>query len=146
MRISNLVAACTSLFMLATMQTAIAQSKLTFRCTLGPGTSANWDSGSVAIERGNFGKPTVVVTFDSIDLSAGTGRVIGNAGASDLVVLSGSQSFTLVEQTGTGNYVFTTIFQAKAHSTGEYIAVMSRHMATPSGPFPSQYHGTCTRL
>jgi hypothetical protein len=123
-----------------------AQEKLTFRCNLGPGASANWDSGSVSVEKDTFGKPNVELTFDAIDLKAGTGRIIGNAGGSDLVVLGGSEAITLIEQTGSGNFVFTTIFKATAKRNGEYIAVMSRHISMPGGPLPSQYHGTCTRL
>lgn len=124
----------------------VADDKLTFRCSFGPGASANWDSGSVSVLRGNFGSPNVSVTFDAIDLVAGTGRLIGNAGASDIVVLASGAGLTLIESTDTGNYVFTTIFADKAKASGEFIAVMSRHMSFDGRPFPSQYHGTCARF
>ena len=135
-----------SLVVLSPYESAIAEGKYTFRCSFGPGASANWDSGAVSVTRGNFGSPNVSVTFDAIDLVTGTGRIIGNSGASDVVVLTSGAGLTLLENTGTGNFVFTTIFTDRTRATGEYIAVMSRHMSISGRPVPSQYHGTCTPL
>jgi len=122
-----------------------AEEKFTFRCTFGPGIVANWDEGVVSISPGNFGKPDVTLIFDAIDPVARTGRMIGNAGATDLAVISTSVGTTLVEKTGNGGLVLTTIFTEKSLDNGKLSAVMSRHI-TFGGPFPSQYYGTCERV
>lgn len=133
-----------SLVLLASSTAAShAQEKLSFRCTFGPGASANWDSGSVSINKGTFGQPNVVSIYDAIDLKSKTGRHIGGAGASDVVVLTNPDAITLFEQTNSGNLVFTTIFRARSQQNGEHIAVMSRHVSIMGDPLPSQYHGTC---
>lgn len=116
----NILTAVLSAVILGAAQPADAQEKLTFRCTFGPGSAANWSSGSLAIEKGNFGKPSVDITYDAIDVKAGTARIIGNAGAADLVVLQSNEALNLNDQTGSGNYVFTTIFSAKRRGTAEF--------------------------
>jgi hypothetical protein len=143
MRILSLMMAGVAVFGVGVASSVHAQPKLSFKCTFGPGAVGNWDAGSVKIDRGNFGNPTVVLHFDNVDPTAGTGRLIGNAGSSDLVVLTSGAGLNFIERTGSGNFVFTTIFRAKARGSNDFIAVMSRHMETPTGPFPSQYHGTC---
>ena len=136
------LAAVTISFILVT-QPAIAQKKLGFKCTFGPGSAANWDTGKVKIDPANFGDPSVTIHFDSIDPKAGTARMISNAGSSNVVTLSTGAGVTLIEQTGTGNLSFTTIFSQKPKRSSDFVAVMSRHIDTPTGPFPSQYYGTC---
>ena len=120
-----------------------AQEKLSFKCTFGPGSAANWDTGKVEIERGNFGNPSAVIQFDAIDLEKGTARMIGNAGAADLAVMSSGAGVTLIEATRSGNYSFITIFVNRKPGAKELLAVMSRHITSSSGPFPSQYYGSC---
>lgn len=122
---------------------AQTQEKLSFKCTFGPGSSANWDTGKVLIERANFGIPNATIHFDAIDVAAGSGRMIGNAGSNDLIVLNTGAGITLIETTGAGNFSFVTIFSSHRKETRERNAVMSRHVDTPKGPFPSQYYGTC---
>ena len=122
-----------------------AQEKHSFKCTFGPGSQANWDAGKLNIERVNFGTPSVTLHFDSVDVKAGTARMIGNAGSSNLAVLDSGTAITLVEQTGALNFSFTTIFLRKTKGSSDLPAVMSRHIDTPPGPVPSQYYGSCVR-
>jgi hypothetical protein len=123
---------------------ADAQTLLSFRCTFGPGVFANWDNGKLKIERGNFGKPSVELVFDAINLKSRTGRMIGNNGAADLVVIS-SDPLTLLEVTDAGNPILTSIFIQDAETVNRIPAVMSRHVSF-FGAAPSQYYGHCKAL
>lgn len=107
------------------------------------GAQLKWEGGKISVDRATFGNPSATVHYDAVDVKAGTGRMIGNAGSTDLVVVSTSAGITLIEQTGSGNLVFTTVFRTRQKGTSEYAAVMSRHIDTPPGPFPSQYSGSC---
>jgi len=142
MRNFSILASVTLSLLLATTS-ATAQNKLGFKCTFGPGTVANWDSGKVKIERANFGDPNVTIHFDSIDAKAGTARMIANVGSTTVIALFTETGLTLIEQTRAGNLSFTTIFMQKPKRPSELAAVMSRHIDIPTGPFPSQYYGTC---
>ena len=64
------------------------------------------------IKRANFGKPSTAIQYDAIDLVAGTARVIGNGGSSDVVALNTGAGITLIESTPSGNLSFVTIFRA----------------------------------
>lgn len=131
---------------LATLAAATnAQTLQSFRCTFGPGVAANWDKGKLGIERTNFGKPSAEIVFDAINIKDGTGRIIGNGGASDISVVS-IYPLTLLELTGSGNPIITTIFQRQADTNGQLAAVMSRHVVSFGGALPSQYYGTCKPL
>ena len=115
------------------------------RCELGAGTQASWDSGSLKLERSAFGEGAKV-TFDSIDTKAGKARLIGTQGAGDVQVLLTVAGLTFIEQTAFGNLNFTTVFSKFDSAVSRrFIAVASRHQNI-NGPFPSQYHGTCSVL
>ena len=114
-------------------------------CELKIGTQAFWDGGKLKLKESNFGEGGKV-TFDSIDTRKGKARIIGTAGAGDVVVFITPSGLTFVEQTAFGNLNFTTVFAAyDSSSLRRFIAVSSRHMNF-NGPFPSQYHGTCSIL
>jgi hypothetical protein len=115
------------------------------RCDLRMGTQASWDGGTPKLERSTFGEGSRV-TFDSIDTKAGKARLIANAGAGDVQVLATVAGLTFVEQTAFGNLNFTTVFANYDSAVSrQFIAVASRHQNI-NGPFPSQYHGTCSVL
>ena len=115
------------------------------RCELGKGTQASWDGGKLKLESSNFGKGGQV-TFDSIDAKAGKARIVANVGAGDVLVLVTIAGLTFVEQTALGNVNFTTVFASyDSPSSRRFVAVSSRHQNL-NGPFPSQYHGTCSVL
>lgn len=80
--------------------------------------------------------------FDQIDITAGTGRLIGNAAAADVSVIAGDNGITLLELTGAGNLLVTVVHLAK-DSLGRFKAVTSRHTAVLGNPIPSQAYGAC---
>lgn len=115
------------------------------RCDLQTGTQASWDGGTLKLQPASFGEGGRV-TFDSIDTKSGKARLIGNAGASDIQVVPTAIGLTFVEQTAFGNLNFTTVFASyDSLSSRRFVAVASRHQDL-NGPFPSQYHGTCSIL
>ena len=86
------------------------------------------------------------MTFDSIDAKGGKARIIGNEGASNARVLLTATGLTFVEETAFGNVNFTTVFGRYDSATSRrFVAISSRHQDI-NGPFPSQYHGTCSVL
>lgn len=97
----------------------------------------------MSVDKGTFGRSNATIIFEDIDLKAKIGRTIGSLGSSHLVVLTSPEAITLLEQTDSGNLIFTTIFRARSKQNGEHIAVMSRHVSILGDPLPSQYHGTC---
>lgn len=111
------------------------------KCSFGPGNSGEWKNGQAQLAPSRF---DVVIHFDSIDSSAGTARIIGNAGSSDAKVLATPVGLTIVEATATGNLVFATVFAEGGARESEFLAVLSRHMTfLNGGPLVSQYLGTC---
>lgn len=118
-------------------------SAKSLKCTLGPGAVGIWGTKSVNIDKDKWNTP---IHFDSIDVKAGKARIIGNVGADDISVIVTSAGITFVEQTGSGNLVFTTVFGSYLKGTNEFFVVSSRHMLIMDKPLPSQYHGTCKEL
>ncbi len=115
------------------------------RCELGTGTQASWHGGRLKLEQSTFGQGGMV-TFDSINAKGGKARIIGNAGAGNVRVLVTATGLTFVEETAFGNLNFTTVFgRYDSAVSRRFVAVSSRHQDI-NGPFPSQYHGTCSVL
>ena len=115
------------------------------RCELAKGTQASWDGGRLKLEGSDFGEGGKV-TFDSIDAEAGKARIIANAGAGDVFVLVTVSGLTFLEQTSLGSINLTTVFASyDSPASRRFVAVSSRHQNL-NGPFPSQYHGTCSIL
>jgi len=112
------------------------------------GTQAEWDAGKVKLSQTTWSGGTA--TFDSIKhepgTDAGTARLIGNAGAGDIQVKMTPSGITFIEETLFGGLNITTVFDKyDSSATQRFIAVASRHLDV-NGPFPSQFHGTCTIL
>jgi len=80
--------------------------------------------------------------LDGIDSTKGTARIIGNAGAKDLTVVSTPESTHFLETTPSGNLNITTVFDARTKDE-RYKAVHSRHVTMMGGPLPSQAYGFC---
>ncbi len=110
------------------------------KCVYGPGSIADWEGGRLKLRLVDAGLPEA--HFDSIDLQMQTARLISNIGASDVKVLLSLSGISFLEETGSGNFNFTTVF-AESSSEGGFIVVASRHVNLLSGPLVSQYHGTC---
>ncbi len=118
-------------------------SAKSLKCTVGPGYSSNWKTGSPVMEKSNWKKENVF-HYDSIDSKKGKARLIGNVGAANVMTMATARGIHFIEQTSSGNMVFSTVF---FHRTAKgYAFVFSRHLdfgKELGGPFPSQYHGTC---
>ena len=110
------------------------------RCAFGPGASADWETGKPVVKSDKF---EVVLQFDGIDLKDGKARMIGNQGASDVVVILTPRGITFLERTESGNLSVTTVFTDYARGTHDFVVVHSRHIGGLGSPLPSQYHGTC---
>ncbi|MBV8405465.1 MAG: hypothetical protein JO203_14855 [Gammaproteobacteria bacterium] len=84
------------------------------------------------------------VVYDNIDVDKGTARVIGNAGAGDLVVwLDRLGSLWLLERTPGGNEVVTTVVPMYAEDTNEFVVLESRHTFTGPIVTGETDYGTC---
>lgn len=119
------------------------------KCYYSEGYTGIWDDGKLKISKGQFGtsKKESSMVFDSIDLKKGTARLIGNQGASDVMVLSTPTGVSFIEKTPAGYLMITTVFAYYKKGTDEFVCVYSRHVGSFSplklGPMPSQWHGTC---
>ena len=108
--------------------------------------TADWKKGNpkLLVDNDITEKEFPPLIFDSIDLKKRTARIIGNQGADDVMVILTLTGITFIEQTGSGNLNYTTVFFSCVEGTEDYIAVHSRHLDLGvTKPFPSQLHGIC---
>ena len=110
------------------------------KCSFREGVSTSWHAKGVKIESD---KMKDAIVFDSIDIKQGKARIIGNQGASDIILIGSPSGITFIETTGIGNMIFTTVFPYYKPGTDQFCAVMSRHMNLITGALPSQFYGTC---
>lgn len=115
------------------------------RCIFGDGFTASWVTPErVTLRANTWSSSPEPVFFDNINAQTGVARLIGNAGATDVLVVAGPRNVVFLEQTAAGNMIMTTVYGAP--SDGNWFpAVMSRHITLTSGPFASSYHGRCLR-
>jgi hypothetical protein len=115
------------------------------RCSFSLVMQADWESGKLknSVDK----EEDIVLHFDSINPKRGKARLIGNEGATDVVVIPSASGLNFLEETPSGNINFTAIFQSAEKNSTDFIAVTSRHLLFPGlaglYPFPSQHHGTC---
>lgn len=126
---------------------AVAQFSdfVTFRCEFKEGGGRRIEGEKVAvIERDGFSDPLII---DNVSRKARTARLVGNAGGSDLVLLSDTNLLiSFAELTPIGGVSYLSIFKRPTTPTGRHTAVFSRHLAfsLPSGSISmTQYYGTC---
>lgn len=115
------------------------------RCELGLGYAGAWQNGVFKIEKGEWSKSAAIV-FDSVDLKKGTARMLGNAGAVDVIVITTAAGLTFIEKTVGGWMTMMTVFSSPLSNDGEFVCAYSRHTALGSTSVSSQYHGTCKIL
>lgn len=124
----------------------------TLICSFDDGNITRWNKGAPKIESERFGDDKTV--FHSIDITAGKGKIGGNAGTGDVGVIFSKTGLHMVLVMPNGNVTLTTIYPVEVGNSGEFIAVDSRHRLSPS-PFletgearvmPQQYNGTCRIL
>jgi len=110
------------------------------KCEFPTSASNDWqkDAPEPIVEKGQ----KFAFYIDGIGTSKGTARIIGNAGAKDLTVVSSKELIHFLETTPSGNLNITTVFDARTKD-GRYKAVHSRHMTMMGGPLPSQAYGFC---
>ena len=108
------------------------------KCTFPSYTSADWDSDKPQLKNSTqeFG-----FNVDGIDYREGNARLIGNAGAEDLVAIRGNNFVSFIERVPIGTVNVTTVCAWRDKAT-HFRAVHSRHTAI-GGPSPSQNYGTC---
>lgn len=122
---------------------AMFRATKTFRCVFTTSASANMDED---VPKVTMRRESLEMVFDQIDAGKRTGRLIGNLGAQDVTVISGSEKLTLLEVTPNGTPQVTVIYIGR-RSDGQFKAVHSRHTALLGGiPIPSQMYGSCRAL
>lgn len=82
------------------------------------------------------------VVFDSIDLEKHHARVVGNAGANDVVALLSPTGITFIDSQR-AVLATTTIFPV-AGPDSSFLASDSRHALISGVTLSEQYPGTCT--
>ena len=116
----------------------------TVRCVYPTVAVTNWDKidePSLGIDEQD---PGLEYTFDSIGQQKA--RLIGNVGASDVIVLRTRHGLHLLEILPAGSINTTTIYSGRENVPGGYFAsVASRHPYI-IGPSPSQRYGKCKVL
>jgi hypothetical protein len=90
-------------------------------------------------------KDNGVATYDDINLTKGTARIIANVGSADLAAwLDRQGSLWLVERTPHGYEVVTTVFPMYAEgSHEEFVVLESRHTLSGSIALADTSYGTC---
>ncbi len=128
-------------FLLCPSITAAQEVPRSLRCTQESGTHGNWLRGS--LETGIDDSPELSFVFDAIDLTTGRARLIGNAWAVDVLVISGPGVLHFTEINDQGSFVLSSVFLGKATSDGRIPFVTSRHVILLGEPSISQYFGWC---
>jgi hypothetical protein len=133
--------------LLATAEFSFAQKKATtIKCSFSSGVFTDFDTGKPRSAPTKSGDLQDLI-FDQIQQDSDKARFIGNAGATDVLVVRGRDSTNLIESTGSGNLNLTTVYRIEKLSPAAGVPVVhSRHVATQNGLIPSQYWGICREL
>ena len=116
------------------------RSARSFRCSFPQYATVDWDRDQPQLQTGT--EDDFILQIDGVDYSTGDARMIGNVGASDLVVVSGVTTVSFVERIPSGEVNLTTVYAWRDSMGLRFKAVHSRHTAI-FGPSPSQYFGYC---
>ena len=143
----SILTAC--LLALTFAATAVGQSnqppRYSFRCSFSEGHVRRLDKGAFTAAEAD--KISTEIIFDTGDMNMG--RMIANAGAEDVVVLSSPEVTTFLTPGG-GTVVVTSVMHGAALSAVAALssvpAVMSRHVSAPLLGGGSQYFGHCRVL
>jgi len=82
--------------------------------------------------------------YENINIDKGTARVIGNAGANDLVIwFDRSGSLWMLERSPGGQEVVTTVVPMYAEDTNELVVLETRHTFTGPVVTGETDYGTC---
>ena len=120
---------------------ALLWSTRSLRCSFGRVAHLRppWiDTNQPSLEDGNG---DLRFQINAIDHTGNRARMIGNAGAADLILIRAADRLSFVERTAAGAVNLTTVY-AWRDSEGGFKTVHSRHTAV-SGPSPQQHYGRC---
>ncbi|MBC7625278.1 MAG: hypothetical protein H7232_18075 [Aeromicrobium sp.] len=120
----------------AALSTAQTDTAVTLECDFNSGVF-HAGSEKTAITSDKF-----QLLYDAIDARAGTARLIGNLGASEVKVIERAGRLTFIEVTASGNVTLTTVYRTGA--AAPYPAIHSRHVGLLTEPWGSQMYGTCS--
>jgi hypothetical protein len=115
----------------------------TLVCSYGEGTTGEWSNGAVKLEQDNFGKQNTI-TISSIDYKKSAAKIVGSGGTFPLMAIINQSGAHFIEQTGTHNLIYRTVFFKYVDNTRKLSSVMSRHVSMMTTPLPSQYLGSCS--
>jgi hypothetical protein len=115
------------------------------KCEFSNGMRSDWSKGKLETKQDSIEGS---IHFDSINFGVRQARLIGNSSSVDVTAVLTAEVVTFIEQTDSGNLIFTSIFPEYKKGTSEFVAVMSRHVNLHylGGPTPSQYYGVCKVL
>lgn len=112
-----------------------------FRCTFPRYASTEWLAGEPVSASGADKE----LSFRIIDVNTrrNSARVAGTVGSVEATAMLSETGLNVIEQTGLGNFILTTIFRVGGQDR-VFLAVHSRHLGDPvAAPSVSQYVGTC---
>jgi len=129
--------------LLVNENSALAQTKTTtLKCSFSDGVSTDFDTGKPRTKASQM--PDLI--FDQVQSNSDRARLIGNAGATDVVVVRGVETTNFIETTTSGNLNTTAVYRLeKSGSSAGVPVVHSRHFAF-DGLMPSQFWGVCRAL
>ena len=142
----TLLTLCTAVAIAADDPAKLLRGARSLRCSFTSSVETFAKSGHRSVEQTND-KGTAV--YDDIDVAKGTGRIVANSGAGDLVVWRDAQdNLWMLERTPSGNEVVTTVFPMYAEGTDEFVVLESRHWLAIGGQTAAgeTAFGTCKIL
>jgi hypothetical protein len=91
-----------------------------------------------------MGEETFTFQVTNLNLRRGSARIVGaGGGTADVTAMLSATGLNVIEQTGYGNFILTTIFVAGGEGR-VYLAAHSRHLGDlKTVPSVSQHFGTC---
>lgn len=114
----------------------------TFRCTFPRFVATEWPASGPPVTREGADENFTFFITD-VNTRRSTARIVGTGGTVPVSAMIGETGLNVVEQTGLGNFILTTIFRAGG-TDKVYLAAHSRHLGDPKTvPSVSQHFGTC---
>ena len=115
-----------------------------FQCTFPRHAATEWPAGQPETSLGADRQFSFRIT--NINTRRNSARIVGSGGSVDATAMLGETGLNVVEQTGIGNFILTTIFRAGGKDR-VFVAAHSRHLGDlQTVPSVSQHFGTCEPL
>ena len=112
-----------------------------FRCSFPKHVATEWVNGApVSLA----GEEEFMFQITNINMRRGAARIVGSGGGTaEVAVVLTATGLNVIEQTGLGNFILTTVYTAGGQDR-VYRATHSRHLGDLSAlPSVSQHFGTC---